>query len=68
MTVAAVLLSVTGGICKLAGLALVVVDIRRDREQAKRLFVPQQRRQPPKRAYSSKATPAPRWDARAWEV
>jgi hypothetical protein len=55
----AVALSVTGGICELAGLALVVFDIHRDREHAKRLFVPQQRRHPPKRSYPSKVTPGP---------
>src|SRR5215216_2025297 len=58
-SVIAIGLSAIGGLCELAGLALVALDIRHDRQQAKRLFVPRPRRERPRRSYPAKASPRP---------
>src|SRR5215207_7970735 len=57
-SVIAIGLSAIGGLCELAGLALVALDIRHDRQQAKRLFVPRPRRERPRRSYPAKASHA----------
>jgi hypothetical protein len=57
MCVLAVVLSVAGGLCELGGLGLVVLGIARDREQARRLFVPRPRRRRPKRSYPPHGMP-----------
>lgn len=50
-----------GGLCELAGLGLVVREIARDREQARRLFVAKRRGRPPKRSYPPHQSPRPRF-------
>jgi hypothetical protein len=57
VTAIAVALAFLGGAFELAGLALVVVGIRRDREEARRLFVPRPREEWPTRTYPPKASP-----------
>ncbi len=57
MTILALALSVAGGLCELAGLILVVIEIARDRDQARRLFRNRPRRLRRKRSYPSKALP-----------
>jgi hypothetical protein len=57
VTFVAVLLSVLGGGFELAGLMIVVLGIRRDREEARRLFVPRPRKSWRTRTYPPKASP-----------
>jgi hypothetical protein len=55
--VLAVVLSVVGGLCELAGLGLVVLGIARDRKQARELFVSKPRPERPSRSYPPKVSP-----------
>ena len=57
MTTAPILLSATGGLCELVGLALVVIEIKDDRERAKRVFQRRPRRQRPRRRYPGRTLP-----------
>jgi hypothetical protein len=57
MTALAVVLSVIGGCCELAGLGLVALGIKRDRERARDAFAPRARQPRLKRSYPMKAMP-----------
>jgi hypothetical protein len=57
MCILAIVLSITGGLFELAGLAIVVAGIARDRKEARRLFVPRPRKGWPTRSYPPKAFP-----------
>jgi hypothetical protein len=56
----AIVLSVLGGVCELAGRALVVIDIARDRNYAKSVFVPRVRPRSTQRTYPPHVSPPAR--------
>lgn len=51
--------AVVGSVCELAGLAIVVRGILRDRDRARRLFVRQRRARPPERTYPGRQMASP---------
>jgi hypothetical protein len=66
MTVAAIICSVVGGFCELAGLVLVALGIREDRERARTLFAKPVKVERPKVSYPGRMSGSAAPGSTAW--